>query len=140
MTELDQALDALKEDKRSQENQARFYDLFLNSQFYIPTKKDALSDLDPSEERGYPQGMPLVLEAEGNDYLVLFDTPERLMAWAEGEVPYLVVPGHVIAETSTHPLHWVLNLNCDPMKIFVPDEIEWLKDAVARCKDEASGQ
>ncbi len=77
------------------------------------------------------------MEVEGNDYLVLFDRRERLFDWAKGDIPFLAVAGHVIAETSTHPLHWVLNPGDAHMKIFVPDEIDWLKDAVARCREEA---
>lgn len=136
MTELDKALEALQKNKRNHENQSRFYDLFLNSDFYIPTKMGQ-EPQDEGDAKAYPHGMPLVIEAEGDDFLVLFDTRERLYDWAQCEAPFLIVPGHVIAETSNPPLHWVLNLNTEHMKIFVPDEIAWLKDAVLRCKKEA---
>lgn len=141
MTELDKALDFLRQDKRNPENQSRFYDLFLNSEFYIPTKIEEESPEEQvSETEDKPQGVPLVIEADGNDFLVLFDTCERMFEWAKTEPPYLVVPGHVIAENSTRPLHWVLNLGTEKMKIFVPDEIDWLKEAVAQCKKEAGAQ
>ncbi len=138
MTELDEALDALRQDTRNPEKQSRFYDLFLNSEFYIPTKitsenSDEQEEV-PKEDR---QNVPLVMEADGNDFLVLFSTRERMNDWAKSEPACIQVPGHVIAENSTHPLHWVLNLGTEHVKIFVPDEIDWLKEAVALCKQEA---
>jgi hypothetical protein len=138
MTELDAALEALRQDTRNPEKQSRFYDLFLNSKFYIPTKITAENvdeTAEESDENG--QNVPLVMEADGNDFLVLFSSLDRLNDWAKSEASYIQVPGHVIAENSTHPLHWVLNLGTEHVKIFVPDEIDWLKEAVALCKQEA---
>ena len=138
MIELDDALEALRQDTRNPEKQSRFYDLFLNSEFFIPTDitpENADEKSEESEENR--QGAPLVMEADGNDFLVLFSTLDRLNDWAKSETTYLQVPGHVIAENSTHPLHWVLNLGTEHVKIFVPDEIDWLKEAVALCKEEA---
>ncbi|AJF06131.1 SseB family protein [Geoalkalibacter subterraneus] len=138
MTELDDALEVLRQDTRNPEKQSRFYDLFLNSEFYIPTYITPENTDEKVEESGENrQGTPLVMEADGNDFLVLFSTLDRLNEWAKSEATYIQVPGHVIAENSTHPLHWVLNLGTEHVKIFVPDEIDWLKEAVALCKEEA---
>jgi len=138
MTELDNALETLRQDTRNPEKQSRFYDLFLNSEFYIPTNiAPENTDENAEESEENRQGAPLVMEADGNDFLVLFSSLDRLNDWAKSEAGYIQVPGHVIAENSTHPLHWVLNLGTEHVKIFVPDEIDWLKEAVAMCKQEA---
>jgi hypothetical protein len=73
------------------------------------------------------------MESDGNDYLMLFDTRERLTAWSETEVTCVEVPGHVLAATSMPPLHWALNVGTDYSKQFVPDEIAWLRQSVERC-------
>jgi hypothetical protein len=73
------------------------------------------------------------MESDGNDYLMIFDTKERLTAWSEKEVACVEVPGHVLAATSMPPLHWALNVGTDYSKQFVPDEIAWLRQSVERC-------
>ena len=82
--------------------------------------------------------LPLVIEAEGNDYLMLFDSEERMYAWAETKVVSVQVPGHVLAATTQPPLHWALNVGTEYAKQFVPDEIAWLREVVERCKAEAA--
>ncbi len=130
MTELDQALETLRQDVDNATSQSKFYDLFLNATFFVPT-------LD-GEEAGEGEVMPLVIAAEGNDYLMLFDTLERLHAWAEADVPSVEVPGHVLAATTEPPLHWALNVGTSHAKQFRPDEIAWLKEVVERCNAAAA--
>lgn len=133
MNDLDQALLLLREDANDPKKQSGFYDLFLNRTFFVPILGDdaALSaDLTPQEG----QVLPLVMESNGNDYLMLFDTQERLQAWIKEETNYVEVPGHVLAATSMPPLHWALNVGTDYSKEFVPDEIAWLREAVERCE------
>jgi len=126
MTELDQALEALRRDADDAASQSKFYDLFLNATFQVPT-------LEGTEPAGEGEVLPLVIEAEGHDYLMLFDSLERLHAWAEGEVPSVGVPGHVLAATTEPPLRWALNVGMSWTKQFLPDEIAWLREVVERC-------
>src|SRR4051794_34235086 len=121
MTELDDALVALREDMNDSKNQSRYYDLFLNATFLVPTVQD-----DPAAEGG--DLCPLVIEANGCDYLVLFDSAEPLHGWAGTEVPYVEVPGHLLAATTVDPLHWALNVGTDFSKTFLPAEIAWLRE------------
>ena len=137
MTELDQALDDLRRDVNDAPSQSKYYDLFLNATFFVPTLDEALHGA-PTEAPGEGEVMPLVIEAEGNDYLMLFDTRERLQAWAQADAPCVEVPGHVLAETSMPPLHWALNVGTDHAKQFLPDEIAWLKEVVERCNAAAA--
>jgi len=131
MTKLDQALDACRQDPRAQ---PLFYDLFLNSVFFIPTVEENNADQDQG-------ALPLLVEAEGNEYLMLFDTLKRLTDWAEDGAKYVALPGHMVAEMSLPNLYWALNYGTEHQKQFELEEIAWLKDVVRQCKeDEAQNQ
>lgn len=137
MTELDSALVTLRQDMNDAKGQSKFYDLFLNMTFYVPTlDEQALDGVADAPQEG--EVLPLIIEANGNDYLMLFDSKERLQAWAQAEVKCVEVPGHVLAATSMPPLHWALNVGTDYSKQFVPDEIAWLRDVVERCNAAAA--
>jgi peptidyl-prolyl cis-trans isomerase C len=130
-TGLDQALVALRQEMSDATAQSKFYDLFLNTLFYVPT-------LDPKEfkeevniEEG--QTLPLIIEADGNDYLVIFDSEERLKSWATGHTQWVKVPGYVLASTTMPPLHIAMNVGTEYSKQFPPDEITWLREVVERC-------
>jgi hypothetical protein len=134
MNQLDEALIGLRENRDDPKAQSSYYDIFLNTVFFVPTWEDPDG---ASKEAGENQVAPLVLEWEGNDYLMIFDTLERLNAWAKKKVTYVEVPGHVLAATSAPPLHWALNVDTEYAKPFVPEEIAWLKDVVGKCEEAA---
>ncbi|ACM18807.1 hypothetical protein Geob_0438 [Geotalea daltonii FRC-32] len=142
MNELDQALEALRQNMDDPKSQSKFYDLFLNASFHVPTLKEEIKGADEGGAEG--QALPLVMESEGNDYLMLFDSKERLLAWTGEDVASVQVPGHVLAATSQPPLHWALNVGTEFSKQFLPDEIAWLREVVERCNaaaaEEAEGQ
>ena len=132
---LDQALAALNLDANNPKNQSKFYDVFLNSTFCVPT-------LDPKELEGEMEVneghvLPLVLEAEGNKYLIIFSTEERLHQWAGRPIQWVPVPGHVLATTAMPPLHIAMNVGSEHSKQFHPEEITWLRTVVERCNEEA---
>jgi hypothetical protein len=136
MTEVDKALQDFQQHVDDPAFQSKFYDLFLNANFFVPT----MEDLPPAGRQPESGGqvVPLVIEAEGNDYLMLFDSEERLRSWAQAEVSFVEVPGHVLAEMSEPPLHWALNVGSEHAKQFLPDEIAWLREVVARCNARAA--
>lgn len=136
MSQLDEALAVLRQNMNDPKAQSKYYDLFLNATFFVPTWEGDGAPGEPAaqEER---QVAPLVLESDGNDYLMLFDSLERLTAWAQKEVTYVEVPGHVLAATSQPPLHWALNVDTEFSKPFIPDEIAWLKEVVEQCNAQA---
>jgi hypothetical protein len=135
MTELDQALETLRADPGDHKAQSGFYDLFLNSIFYVPTVDETF----PTGAEGQAEKVevPLIIEADGTDYLVFFDQQQRLTDWAEQEVPCVQLPGHMLAEMTPAGLHWAMNIGTTCNKQFAPDEIAWLKDVVEHCKAEA---
>jgi peptidyl-prolyl cis-trans isomerase C len=134
MTGLDRALQTLRLDMDDAKHQSKYYDIFLNTTFYVPTL-DQQEGGESAVEEG--QVLPLVMESEGNDYLMLFDTEERLKDWAGEDVKWVGVPGYVLAATSVPPLHWALNVGTEYSKQFLPDEIAWLREVVERCNEAA---
>lgn len=138
MTEIDKALEVLRDKPEDQRAQSGFYDLFLNALFFVPTINEMVSpDGDKPEEE---IEVPMIIESEGTDYLIFFDQQQRLNDWAEKEAPYVQLPGHVLAEMTTEDLFWAMNIGTEHAKQFAPDEIAWLKDVVERCKAEAEAE
>lgn len=131
MTPLDTALAKYIADDNEH---SQYYDLVLNSNFHIPT-----FDEEPAEGGTKVEDneaiSPVILESDGKSYLMLFDSEERLSAWAKQKVSFVVLPGYAIAEMTTPELHWAVNVGTDYSKEFVPDEIAWLQDAVRKCHE-----
>ncbi len=134
MTDLDKAFEALRAEPDNQKVQSGFYDLFLNSLFFVPTAKETIQIDDEGTEQ--ETEVPLIIENGETDYLVFFDQQQRLNDWAELEAPFVKLPGHLLTEMTTTGLHWAMNIGTDHFKPFAPDEIFWLKDVVTQCKAE----
>ncbi|HBA71618.1 MAG TPA: hypothetical protein DCZ63_05340, partial [Geobacter sp.] len=128
MSGLDQALLALRQDMNNARRQSTFYDLFINTTFCVPTLDQ--QELDGESAVGEGQVLPLIIESEGNDYLMIFDSEERLKAWAAEDVKWVGVPGYVLAATTMPPLHLAMNVGTEYSKQFLPDEIAWLREVV----------
>lgn len=136
MSGLDQALQALRLDMNDAKRQSSFYDLFLNTTFCVPTLDRQELDGESEVEEG--QVLPLIIESEGNDYLMIFDSEERLKAWAAEDAKWVGVPGYVLAATTMPPLHLAMNVGTEYSKQFLPDEIAWLREVVERCNEAAA--
>ena len=132
MTPLDQAFKQLHEDPENLESRHHFYSLFLQTNFFVPTFDQENADLARGE--GAPaepdKALPLIIEADGSNFMMLFDQEERVTAWAGEEVKCITVPGYVAIAMATEGLHLAMNVGCDFSKQFVPEEIAWLKRVV----------
>ena len=133
MIGLDQALLTLREDMADAKRQSKFYDIFLNTTFCVPTFDQQEAGGEAATEEG--QILPLIIDCEGNDYLMLFNTEERLKKWAGDDVKWVGVPGYVLAATAMPPLHMAMNVGTEYSKRFLPDEIAWLREVVERCNE-----
>lgn len=131
MTKID---DAIKLCTQDAEAQAQFYELFLNSLFYVPILEEEGS---PVQEEG---ALPLLVEANDKTYLMLFDTIGRLTDWADDEAKYLAVTGHGITELSTPNIYWALNYGTELQHFFDPEEIKWLKVVVNQANEKSQKQ
>lgn len=132
MTPLDQAYaEATQGGKES-----LFYNAFLSTTIFIATVNA------PEKEQNRRAGendsiSPIIIESDGANYVMLFDTKERLASWAKREVGFAALPGHTIVEMMNTDYHWALNVGTEYMKTFVPDEIKWLKDNLKKAQQES---
>lgn len=132
MTALDQAFQELHEDPENIEKRHHFYSLFLQTDFFVPTFDQESADLvrgggAPEDQE---KALPLVMEADGNNFMMLFDQQERVTEWAGEELQCLTMPGYVAVAMATEGLHLAMNVGSDYSKQFVPEEIAWLKRVV----------
>ncbi|PLX99583.1 MAG: hypothetical protein C0623_08760 [Desulfuromonas sp.] len=136
MTPLDKALKTLHEDPENVDNRNHFYSLFLQTSFYVPTFDQESGDINKGEgEVEDPEkALPLIMEAEGNNFMMLFDHEDRVVDWAEEGVKCVTLPGYVAVAMATKDLHLAINVGTDYAKQFVPEEIAWLKSVVEKSK------
>jgi len=120
MTKRDQALEKYLQDENKQ---AQYYDLIINGDFYIPLNMDGAKNTGTEQE----SVTPLVLKLEQKHYMLLFDSKERLSAWAKKPTNFVVLTGWKAAEISRPQLHWAINVGSGRSKEFLPEEIVWLK-------------
>ena len=126
-TPLDRALAAAME---SPESQPAYYDVFLRSDLFVPT----VDMPEGEEQRRAAEGetfSPVVIESDGKLFLILFDTVERLQAWAQREIGFVRLPAHALVESVDPQLHWALNVGTEHHKQFVPEELAWLRRRIA---------
>ena len=122
MTKLDDALAAAKAGKGSEMD---FYNLFLNSELLVPLAEPP-NPADPGSLK------PILIESDGKNYLMLFDSEDRLAAWAKRKLDFAGLKGADIVAMMDPSVPWVLNVGTEHVKVFVPDEIQWLKSAIER--------
>jgi hypothetical protein len=132
MTPLDKALNALHDDPENNENRHHYYSLFLQTTFFIPTFNEESGAVTKAEDDDVApeKSLPLIMESEGNDFMMLFDHEDRAVAWAEEGVQCITLPGYAVISMMTGELHLALNVGSDYARQFVPDEIAWLKQVV----------
>ncbi len=121
MTALDEALEKYIADASEQ---TQYYDLVLNTDFYIPIIDDG-SDIPVAERENVT---PLVLESEGKSYVLMFDTEERVNGWSKEPLKYMILAGYEMIKYTPAGLYLVVNIGNERAKEFVPDEINWLKE------------
>lgn len=120
MSALDVAL--ARADAGDAEAQA-FYEEFLNTLLYVPTTEPEPNALTVSL---------LVADIEGEGIVPVFDSEARLGAWAErDDMPFTVLAGHTLVERLDRELLIALNPGTEHYKLFVEDELGWLRERLA---------
>ena len=125
-SELAQKLKAVMEDDNQQ---AAFYEHFLNEQVYVPVWDNDASSVQTGDD-GTQTFAPVIVEDEGVHCLMIFDNEERLANWAEGDIACIAMNGISILEIFKSQFHWCLNVGDEFVKVFKPEEIEWLASHV----------
>jgi hypothetical protein len=129
LTELDSAIKQAfhTEGDKSAVNQAHL--TLLRSILYLPVQKDAQT-LDPEEPF-----TPLFTKVDDQYFMLVFDTLERLQTWAGDQLDamaYVELAGTDIIAGLNKNVYLGLNLGCEYYKEFSPDEVNYLKQIVAR--------
>lgn len=124
MTTLDSALSAARADQ-SKGNE--FYNAFLNSMLFFP-----LVELPPKENPR--QITPVMIENEGDKFMMLFDTADRLIAWAKRRIPIAQLPGHMIVSTFQPDVLFVLNVGTTHVHQFSSAELAMLREAIEQSR------
>ncbi|MDA0241086.1 MAG: SseB family protein [Proteobacteria bacterium] len=125
MTPLDTALSKAMNEVGKVE---AFYNLLMQEEVLVP-----VSEL-PVEEPGAvnsADGMsikPVIVDHDGQPTLMLFDTEDRLSDWAEGEMAFVGLQGHVVFTMIDGDYQVVLNPGQELHKVFGNDEVQWLHD------------
>jgi hypothetical protein len=134
MTPLDRALVAGNKDPKERPN---YWNTFLQAEIYIPTHNVPAKEEEKRSTIGEAI-QPIVIESEGERYVMLFDTKERLSAWAKQEIGFVRLPGHAVVDMASLDARWALNVGTDYTKIFVPEEIAWLKQLLRESQVKAT--
>ena len=125
---LDQAyIGVLASDEPDEELELDYYDLFLNSVLYVPTHK-----MNEEERESVSADdiaiLPVVIEDEERQYIMLFDSKDRLKEWADGEAFEAVeMRGcDAINIFGVENYHMMLNVMSEHQKEFSLEEIQFL--------------
>lgn len=128
ITPLDRALVAANNDPNERR---KYYNVFLQSEIYLATHNVPEKEERKRAEVG-TEIQPIILESEGVRYVMIFDTKERLSAWAKREIGFVGMPGHALVEMASPDMRWALNVGTEYTKIFSVDEIRSLKEFLAQ--------
>lgn len=127
-TELDKALAFVQENP---DEIHVFYNTFLNSVLYLPTH-DTPEEDDKDESPSEKQLRPIFAQSGDTLFLMMFDSLERLSAWAEKNMGYVGLEGHAILDMMDPKFQWYLNYGSENGRVFGSKEIAWLKAAVQK--------
>lgn len=127
-TELDKALMLVQENP---DEVHVFYNTFLNSVLYLPTHDAPESNREGVASSG-KELRPIFTQSGETIFLMLFDSLDRLSAWAEKDMGYVGLEGHALLDIMDPKFHWYLNYGTEYGHEFGSDEIRWLKSAVQR--------
>ena len=122
MSPLDTALVRAQGDFKNQDDEDQaffdFYQLFFSTNLFVPTTEP----VDENEEDFNIS--PIILEENGSEYIMIFDSAERLEAWADGaDMHYFELSGADVFMVFGAERSLILNANSDHWKEFTSEEI-----------------
>ncbi|MEM1243308.1 MAG: SseB family protein [Pseudomonadota bacterium] len=127
MTELDQLLQQTYKSQGEQSFVNKFYAAFFRTELFLPTRKEAISAEEPFS--------PLFTEYKQQHFMLVFDTLERLTAWAGehvNEMHYVNIKGIDLLKGIGLNVFLGLNFGSEHYKEFAPDEIQRLKTVISK--------
>lgn len=137
---LDEAWEAARAAELAQEGDsdavaARFIDVVLNEPLFCPVWEDE----DDSAESGAAETgaeeeiSPKMIERDGVDTLLLFDSEERLAAYVDEPTPFVALPGRMFFDLARgQGAQIALNLDVAPSStVFSPETVDAIAELVA---------
>lgn len=129
MTELDKLIAAAYANEGRQEEVNKVYLTLVRSMLFLPVQKEL-----PGDETEEPF-VPLFAKVDDNYFMLVFDTVERLTAWAGEQfdkVGYVEISGRDVIAGINDQVFLCLNYGADYYKEFSPDEVKRLKMIVSK--------
>lgn len=126
-TPLDTAAIAL-ETEGTDAARLRFFERIADAELFVLLAEEAKGD----------QITPRLFPVEGDTFVLAFDLPERLSAFAEGPAPYAALSGRLLAQMlAGEGFGLGLNLEVAPSsQLLEPQAIAWLADTLANAPAE----
>ncbi len=120
-TDLDRAFEGSEADDAAR---LRFYAALADAELFI------LLEREPEGDDIAPRLFPV----EGTEVVLAFDTQERLAEFAQGVVPYVALPGRILAQLLAEAgLGLGVNLDVAPSATLLPSEaLAWLVETLAQ--------
>lgn len=130
MTPYDRAHTALQADPENEALRLAVYDRLADAELFL------LLEQEPEGEDITPQ----VFETEEGDFVLVFDTEERLAGFVGAPAPYAALPGRVIAQNlAGEGLGLGINLGvADSAMLLPPEALDWLADALTHAPEATS--
>lgn len=126
MVETELEIAVKREEKDPEENAADFYEVFLNSEIHIPGITGKQQDGDFIAEEGDKLQLE-VYEHEGNEFIYMFDSKERVADFYQEEKNVITMLGYDwLNGLQQGKSILVLNPKSTSQRMFEADEIEWL--------------
>ncbi|PYF09710.1 type III secretion system (T3SS) SseB-like protein [Rhodobacter viridis] len=118
-TAYDRAHAAMEAEPENEALRLAVYDRLADAELFV------LLENEPDAEDDI---VPQVFETEEGDFVLAFDTEERLASFSEEPVPYAALPGRVIAQVlAGEGVGLGVNLGvADSAMLLPPEALEWL--------------
>lgn len=118
MTPLDKSHDAMQQAPEDTAARLQFYENMATTELFLLLEEEPLGEVVK----------PQIFPVEGHDFVLVFDSVERLVDFTETAAPFAAMSGRKIAEMlADQGLGLGLNLGVAPSSFLMPAEgIEWL--------------
>ena len=131
MTDLDDAYAAMAARPDDDAARLRYYARLADGEMVMLLQREAEgADL-----------VPRVFDLEDGAFVLVFDSEEKLGAFAVGSVPYAALPGRVIAQQlAGQGIGLAVNLGAVSVMLFPPDAVDWLAGTLEAAPDETQAR
>ena len=131
-TELDTAHAAMEAEPENDAARLRFYERLADSEMFL---------LLASEPEGEDDITPEVIEAEGTQYVLVFDREDRLSTFAERVASYAAVSGRGLADMlNGQGIGMAVNLGAPSSILIPPSAVSWLVETLSNAPQSAEAR